>query len=198
MNTKPNLFKIVIALFAAAIACLLFGGCSTLYDQHIVERPGEVVGTNFVLRTNIVLLEAARTNEVGEVIPARIAQVVQPEIVLQYAPPTYVTNLVPRATIETGIRAAGGLPVPWAGTAALLLGWAYSAFAAFRNKQIAKGLVQSVQVGREFLQATPEGQKLDAAFKEKLVRHQQFAGVAKHVQALLEAYVPNHISRKAA
>ena len=136
-----------------------------------------------------LVLEAASTNSAGIVTPARMVEVVTPEVSVQYAPPTYVTNLVPRAEVDAG---SGSVPVPWAGAVALGLGWLYSAYASLRNKQVAKALVQSVQVGREFLQSTPEGAKLDAEVKRLLARHQEYAGVADEVGKLLNTYVPGH------
>jgi hypothetical protein len=172
---------------------LLGSGCSTLdslYGKEIQQIPGAPIGTT-IYRTNVVL-EAASTNSAGIVTPARMVEVVTPEVSVQYAPPTYVTNLVPRADVDAGIKASGAVPVPWAGAVALGLGWLYSAYASLRNKQVAKALVQSVQVGREFLQSTPEGAKLDAEVKRLLARHQEYAGVAEEVGKLLSSYVPGH------
>jgi hypothetical protein len=57
---------------------------------------------------------------------------------------------------------------------------------------VAKAVVQSVQVGREFLQSTPKGVKIDAELKRLLARHQQYLGVADEVKKLLDTYVPHH------
>jgi hypothetical protein len=113
-------------------------------------------------------------------------------VTYEYAPARYQTNLVPRGSVASGIQLGGAVPVPWAGTVALALGWLYSAYASLRNRQVSKALVQSVQVGREFLQSMPEGQKLDRVFRDKLERHQEFTGVAGQVRKLLEDYVPGH------
>lgn len=191
--------KFIALIWVSAIGCLLLGGCATLdklYDKEIVEVRGEQAVQDVLYRTNTVVIEPERIDENGTVIPAKVAQVIQPEVVVRYAPPTYVTNLVPRASVQTGIQMSGAVPVPWAGTAALALGWMYSAYAALRNKKVAKVLAQSVQVGREFLQSTPEGQRLDSAFKAKLQKHQQYAGVADLVKVLLNKYVPDHTQAK--
>lgn len=183
-----------VAIIILLLLLGLFGsGCATLdsiYGKEIQEIPGAPIETT-IYRTNVVL-EAAWTNSAGIVSPGRMVEVVTPETSVRYAPPTYVTNLVPRAEVESGIRAAGAVPVPWAGAVALGLGWLYSAYASLRNKQVAKALVQSVQVGREFLQTTPEGAKLDAEVKRLLARHQEYAGVAEEVGKLLNTYVPGH------
>jgi hypothetical protein len=191
--------KIVVPFLVCSafvtLGALLFTGCAhldRLYNKEVQELASDPIGTNTTFRTNFVVMEEASTNEDGVITPAKMAAVVTPEVTVQYAPPTYVTNLVPRASIETGIQATGGLPVPWAGTVALGLGWLYSAYASLRNKQVAKAVVQSVQVGREFLQSTPEGVKIDAELKRLLARHQQYAGVAAEVRKLLDKYVPDH------
>ncbi len=187
--TKGGIAIIIILLLLGLFA----SGCSTLdsfYAKQVEEIPGAPIERT-IYRTNVVL-ESAYTNSAGSVTPERLVEVVMPEVSVQHAPPTYVTNLVPRGDVETGIKAAGAVPVPWAGAVALGLGWLYSAYASLRNKQVAKALVQSVQVGREFLQATPEGQKLDAEVKRLLQRHQEYAGVAEEVKKILEAYVPGH------
>jgi hypothetical protein len=190
--------KIVVPLIVTSafltVTALVFTGCShldRLYQKEVSQLPSDPIATNTTFRTNFVVMEEASTNEDGVVTPAKISAVVTPEVVVQYAPPTYVTNLVPKASMETGIAVTGGLPVPWAGTVALGLGWLYSAYASLRNKQVAKAVVQSVQVGREFLQSTPEGVKIDAELKRLLARHQQYLGVADEVRKLLDA-VPAH------
>jgi hypothetical protein len=194
---KRAQFRPKLRLFAVLIGISVFGtGCAQLdglYDRQVTEIPGEVLRRSTILRTNEVVLEAASTNTAGLIVPAKIAQVVTPEIAVPYAPPTYITNLVPRLGVETGIKAVAAAPVPWAGTAALGLGWLYSAYASLRNKQVAKALVQSVQVGREFLQRTPEGEKLDAELKRLLQRHQEYAGVAREVKKILDTCVPKHL-----
>jgi hypothetical protein len=192
--------KLVALLFIAAAACFLLGGCSALdklYDKQVQEVPGEVLSQETTYRTNTVVIEAEHTDDNGTFVPARVVQTVVPEVVTRYAPATYVTNLVTRPSVATGIQLTGAVPAPWASAVALGLGWLYSAYASVRNKQVAKALVQSVQVGREFLQSTPEGQKIDAELKAKLQRHQQYLGVADLVKQLLNKYVPDHTQAKA-
>src|SRR3954464_15499907 len=81
------------------LAALALTGCAQLdrlYNRQVSTIPGEAIETNTTYRTNIVVTEAASTNEDGVVTPAKMAPVITPEVVVQYAPPTYVTNLVPR------------------------------------------------------------------------------------------------------
>ena len=131
-----------------------------------------------------------KTNEItGEITPPKLQQVVTPEITSSYAPPTLITNLVPRPLVEEALKTTGALPFPFAGAVALLLGWAYSGYAAMRNKRLGVAVIQSVQAGREFLQSTPEGKKLDEQFKATLAQHQTYSGVVKEVKQLLDRYV---------
>ena len=46
--------------------------------------------------------------------------------------------------------------------------------------------------GGDFLQSTPEGEKLDEELKRLLQRQQEYAGVAREVKRLLDVYVPTH------
>ena len=178
----------------AAVTVGISTGCSSLdgalYNREVKTTPGEITRTNTVYTTNMVVVEASKTNAAtGEVSAPVLKQVIVPTITYDYAPPTVVTNLVPRAGIETLIQGGGALPVPFAGTVALGLGWLYSLYASIRNKKIAAGIVQSVQRGREFLQTTPEGQKLDEKFKAILAQHQDSAGIVDEVNKLLTQYV---------
>jgi hypothetical protein len=109
--------KIIVPLIVTSafltLAALVFTGCAhldKLYQKEVSQLPSDPIATNTTFRTNFVVMEEASTNENGVVTPARTAAVVTPEVVVQYAPPTFVTNLVPKASIETGIQATGGLP----------------------------------------------------------------------------------------
>jgi hypothetical protein len=141
---------------------------------------------------------AAITNAVTNVITGEMTQmikppetrfIVTPTITYDYAPATTITNLVPRSGVRSLIDMGGALPIPFAGTIALALGWLYSLYAMIRNKKVAAGIVMSVERGREFLQSTPEGKKLDAQFKGILAQHQDSAGIVAEVDKLLARYV---------
>lgn len=196
-NRTRTIVSIMTWLGLAAILflpLLLLCGCASadrlLYDQQVTQRPGVILSTNIVYRTNVVVVDVARTNAAtGEITPARLQQVIQPEISFSYAPPAYITNLVARPFIEGGLQTVGGLPFPFAGTAGLLLGWAYTAYRAVRNKQIGVAVMKSVEAGREFLQTTPEGVKLDEEFTRILEKHQDYSGVVREVRGLLDRYV---------
>ena len=200
MTTKISSLKVAGGALALAILCAIaaamLSGCSgferALYDTKVETVPGVINRTNVTYVTNTVAAVETRTNGVtGEVssVPV-IRQVTTPEFTYEYAPPTYRTNLVPRAGVETIMQTAGSMiPLPFAGTAAAVLAWLYTLYANIKNKRVAAGIVQSVQRGREFLQDTPEGQKIDEQFKKILAEHQDSAGIVDEVQKLLTKYV---------
>lgn len=163
---------------------------SGLYDKQVVTTPGAILATNTVYQTNVVVVSETKTNLVtGDITPPVFRQIIVPTITYDYAPAITVTNLVPRAGISSIITGAGALPLPFAGTAAALLGWAYSFYASVRNKKVAAGVVQSVQQARNWLQTTPEGTKIDEQIKAILAAHQDSAGIAAEVNKLLAQYV---------
>jgi hypothetical protein len=194
---SPTILLLSIIVLAAGCA----GLDTALYRQEVVDVPGAVTATNTVLRTNVVVIVAGVTNSAPTAEDlvaaarnpdARIQNIITPEVTYAYAPPTLRTNLVPRPLVEDGLKATGALPLPYAGTAGLVLGWLYTAYAAWRNKKLSVAVVKSVQAGREFLQSTPEGQQLDQRFKEVLVREQGYDGVVREVRKLLDRYVSEH------
>jgi hypothetical protein len=161
-------------------------GCSSidkaLYRPNVETLPLPP-GPQFV--TNEVSIPTF-TNSVGTVIPGVTNTVVLPNIRI----PERVTNgIAENPSIKSGISLVGMLPFPFAGTAAVALGWLYSAYAAVRNKKIAVGVVKSVEAARDFLQETPEGQKVDAKIVQILAAHQDSAGVVDSVKKLLNDYV---------
>jgi hypothetical protein len=85
------------------------------------------------------------------------------------------------------------LPFPFAGTAGIALGWALTAYAAFRNRKLATALVTGIEAGRQILQTTPEGQKLDAKFKDVLIQHQDAAGVLNSASKLVNQYTSDTV-----
>ncbi len=192
---QPWLLLLPLAGLVGLTGCTGFD--RALFDQKVEAIPGQIVRTNTVYITNRVELPAV-TNVVTNWLSGEVTQtikppetkiIVTPTISYDYAPPTLVTNLVPRAGVQSLLDVGGGLPLPFAGALAALLGWAYSFYASVRNKKIAAGLVQSVQRGREFLQSTAEGRMLDEKFKAVLAEHQDTAGIVAEVDRLLARYV---------
>lgn len=202
--------KIISILSLVAIAAV-FSGCGTLdkmYDQKVVAVPGGIVATNTVWTTNTVLVMVtntvavpAATNPVtGVVTPASITeiatptirQVAAPQITYDYAPTTYITNLVEKPLIGGGIQAVTGIAsatgIPWGGLAGIVLAWLYTGYAALRNKKLAVALTTGIEAGRVVLQTTPEGQALDKIIKAKLIEHQELAGVLNDASKLVNQY----------
>lgn len=101
-----------------------------------------------------------------------------------------VTNIVlkVRPEIEGGAKILTALPFPFAGVAGTLVGFAASAYLALRQRKVAVALVQGIEAGRELLQNTPEGQKLDTKLKDELIKHQEAAGVVNAVAKLVNRY----------
>ena len=194
---RKTTFIFTLTLAAIGIV-LLVTGCSTLdsmYEKQATAVPGEVIRTNTVLQTNVVLVAAAQTNEVtGEVTPPVFRHEVLPTVTYDYVPPTYVTNLAPRQAVAGAIGLTSALPVPGAGTAGLALGFLYSAYAAIRNRKAAKALVLGIEAGRRFLNETPQGRELDAVIRDKLIEHQEAAVVLNEVGKLVNTYTSDTVS----
>jgi hypothetical protein len=97
---------------------------------------------------------------------------------------TYTANPMALAATQ-GIAAA---PFPFAGTVGIGLGWLLTGIAAIRSKKLSVALVQGIEAGRQILQTTPEGQKLDAKFKDALIANQDAAGVLNAAASLVNQY----------
>lgn len=165
-----NLF--IVGAFAGL---LTLTGCSTL-DKLYTPTP---------------TVTPAVTNSVPQVIPAAtnaVTGVVLPsvtnELQIVTAPQTNIV-IAPNPTVQAGIQAAAALPFPFAGVVAILGGWLYTAYANMRNKKLSAALVTGIDAGRQILQSTPEGQKLDAKFKDVLIQHQELAGVLNAASTLV-------------
>jgi hypothetical protein len=187
---------------ALLVLCVTISGCSSLdralYRTQVETRPAEILATNTVTITNVVVVpEVVATNQatgqVEVVEPVRTNVVLTPRVEYVYAPPVTVTNLVPRPAVEAGLKAVEGAPFPMAGLAGILLGWAYSAYAAVRNKKTAVAVIQGIEAGRRILQETPEGQVLDKKIKDALIEHQETAGVLHQVTQLVTSYTGNTV-----
>ncbi len=197
MNTR---FKPFAILLLALCFGLLLPGCRRaedfFYQKKVIEIPAAILATNTVYTTNVVVTAAVTNVATGELIsPPRITQTVVPTVTYEYSPVTYRTNLVPRPSIDGGLEVVGALPVPFAGTAAVVLGWAVHAYAAFRNKKrsdaVAESLITGIEAGRRAIRETPEGLKLDSVIKAKLKDSQIANGVWPAVRNLVGEYVPD-------
>lgn len=185
-------------LVLVSVLAILFSGCAAtknaLYGREVIEIPGEVIKTNTVVVTNIVVIEATTNAQTGAVTAPVIQHVLTPTITYEYAPTRYQTNLTTKPLISGSIDAVGAVPVPFAGLGAILLGWAYSGYAAWRNKKYTVVALQSVDAGRRILRETPEGRALDEKFKSKLSEYQAAAGILGVVNDVLK----KHTAKQAA
>lgn len=194
-NPSPSVSHLFIASGLTLGLALLsvLTGCSgleaVLYQKETERAAGAIMATNLVFRTNLVMAAEARTNPAtGEISSPQWRQVIVPEITYEYAPAILRTNLAPRPQVEGMLEGTHFLPVPFAGTIAMVLGWVYSAYAALRNRRVAKALVLGIESGRRLLLETPEGQRLDARIKDALVKHQEWAGALGETRRLVERY----------
>lgn len=95
-----------------------------------------------------------------------------------------VTGVVTPAHVElsdkplvTGpIELVGSLPIPWAGTAAAVIGGLYALYRNIRNKNALVATVQGVEAFRRTMQ-TPDMKPLDDKLKKFLIEHQELGGV---------------------
>lgn len=159
---------LIVAVFAALV---LFTGCASvekaLYNPQAVVTPA---ATNITQQVILGPTGEPQTIEIPVITPA-------------------VTNrvLAPSPIVSGVIEGAKALPFPFAGTAALAVGWLYSAWASFRNKKLAGALVDGVEAARQWLQTTPEGKATDAKLVGYLKTHQEAAGVLNAAAALVNA-----------
>jgi len=176
----------VLTLAAAAV---VLSGCARLerglYSQNVTAEPGRVIATNYVTQTNVVEVPATATT------PATQKVVVQTNVVYETAPTTYTTNLVPRTAVTSLIGAGEALPIPGAGVLAGLLGWAYTAYAAVRNRRIGLALVDGIEAGRKIILATPGGAAVDDQFKDALIARQEAGGVLNAVSRMVNNNTEN-------
>lgn len=165
---KTTLLTILAAISIAVVGA----GCSAmdgaLLSSHFTVTPAV---------TNIVAVVS--TNSAG-----------QSETNFEQHVKSAVTNTVyePSTMAQVGVTAIGALPFPGAGTAGIALAWLATAYAAYRNKKLSVALVKGIDAGRQILQTTPEGQKLDAKFKDALIDHQEISGVLNAASQLVNEY----------
>jgi hypothetical protein len=131
--------------------------------------------TDKLLTHEAVIQHLAETNAVtGAVIPA-FAE----------------TNFVANPVITGAATVVSALPFPFAGVAGVLLGALPCMYAAFRNRKALVAVIQGIEAGRQVLQSTVEGKKLDAVVRGELIKHQDAAGVLKTVSNLVSDYTGN-------
>ncbi len=183
--------------------------------KEIVEKPAVVRVTNDVGTVNITTNIHLTTN------------ITLVTVVSNYTAPAITvsseTNLVahdvtvkPKAGVETGVGLVGGLAGNAAGgMGALVSGLAVGAlglWARQRQRAINNGLrsdleeheginallTQSIEVGRELLKTTPQGQRAEAVYREWLKQNQSAAGVIATVSKIVEDNVDNEAAKTVA
>jgi hypothetical protein len=140
--------------------------------------------TEKALLTSTATVTPATTNQVVSV-DATTGQSVTNQVVM---PPATNVTYAPSPVAVAATQTIAALPFPFAGTAGIALGWLLTAYAAWKNKKLSVALVQGIDAGRQILQTTPEGQKLDAKFKDALIEHQEIAGVLNAASTLVNDY----------
>lgn len=164
------------------------------YEEHVAQVPAQTnVVTTYV--TNTVFHPEQSNAQGGVVVPSRIESRVIPLQSYVIEPVRYETNIVVRPIVQATSEMTGVLPIPGAGVIAILLGWAFTGYATWKNakdkrtfQKVSKALVQGIEAGREILLETPEGQKLDLKVKEELVKHQELHDVLNEVGTLVNRY----------
>lgn len=164
--------KSILVFFTAAVLAVVAVGCGTIESALLTTHQTVTPAV-----TNSVTVLS--TNAAGEVTPI-VTQIIKPAI----------TNTVyePSVIAQGGTELIGSLPLPGAKTAAILGGWLLTAFAGWKNKKLAVALVKGIDAGRQILQTTPEGQRLDAKFKDALIDHQETANVLNAAAKLVNQY----------
>lgn len=183
-----NYLKSLLVICAISLLSGCAGFDNVAYEKKVVETPGQITKTNITYLTNVVAVAATTNAVTGEITPPKIETKVTPVVTFEYAPPILTTNLVNRPIVDSAINTVGALPIPFAGTIAIGLGWLYSAYASWRNKKKAVALISGIEAARKVLLETDEGKKLDESIKAKLIEHQQAAGVLKEVSDLVQRY----------
>lgn len=90
--------------------------------------------------------------------------------------------------VQTAIDIGGSLPLPWAGVAAIALGWGAQLYRNVRNKRALVSVVQGVDAFRRTLETTPEGKQLDERLKSVLAKRQYEMGVFRDIVKILDRY----------
>jgi len=216
-----TVLSLIATLALLCTGCKMFG--SNPSAPTAMESKFFDVTTNFVPRyvTNQVLVPVFMTNVVTQTITVtNTTGLVIPQINTTYEYKTVnqtntivATNWVeaydykPNKTTGTVATISGtlsNLGIPGIGglVTAVLLG-AAGAYGKMRSTlktsdKINGVLTQGIETAREVISNTPQGQELDAKFKQYLKDHQEAAGVLKQVSNLVADNVNNSAAQGAA
>lgn len=190
---NPLLLCGMLAVLAGV--SFLLAGCQSTGPQ---KPPSQAELAWFDVTTNQVPLVTTVTNIVTVTNDATGAVLTEPVVAT-------VTNTVPQYdftpnsrfqdTAATGSTIAN-LLAPGSGTLVGLiiggLGSMYSAIRSRRKGQVSAGLVQAIQVARQILLQSPQGQDADREFTRWLMKHQTETGVMTEVLKLIQRNVNNN------
>jgi len=178
---------------------------NTQVITNIVERP--VVTREVVVVTNIIQAAPVVTTTVIEHTNiVRVPEIVWSntvQIVTNFIPHDVV--VAPKAAIGTSLDVVGGLAGPWGTLGAVALTAILGVWARSRQKDInavlagevaakqtvGETLSQSIEVARELIKKTPQGQQLEQRYLDWLQTHQAAQGVLGAVADLVTETVSN-------
>lgn len=144
-----------------------------------------VVATNFYNITNVENRISYATNVVTET---------NMEASYDYTPNQNAAAVKEGAGVVGGLFGANGLVTTLVGGVFGLYGMMRSS----KKGKAAKAAVQSVEMAREVLKTTPQGQALDSELVKYLMQHQAEAGVIQQLSKLVRDHVDNDDAREVA
>lgn len=181
---------------------------------HVIEH----VVTNTVIQTNVVQWSITNTvagvptvTERTNVVLVPVERTVTNTITVTNQVPVSV-EVLPREVITSGVAITGGMAGPWGTFAAVAITGLLGVWARARQRKInaqlagqvqhqtdaAVVLAESIEVAREILKNTPQGQQTEAAYLNWLKGHQRTAGVVATVTDLVDKHVDNQAARQVA
>lgn len=201
----------------SVVLAAIFFGCATAeptaferrffnIETNVTEKV--VVVTNTVTRTNIEVATITVTNTEHQVLTSQVTNytaVAVPVVVnVTNLVPTYVFTPNTNAAQATAVAAKLGelSGIPGVGTIVGLVGslfWGlWGTMRSSKKGKTAASLVQVIEVGREFLARTPQGQQAADAWTQWMVQHQAEQGVIQDVIQLLPKAVDSPAANQVA
>lgn len=184
------------------------------FDIQTNYIPKIVVITNVVPATNVVEQVVYKTNQVDqyhlEIVPVTntLVETVLRTNVVSLTNQVEIYHYTPgtNAAMVGGIAGTAAAPFGWGGVVGTGMAGLFAAWAAYRNRQnaaraaglgvdyaqsqaTAAALAQIIETGRQVLQTTPQGQAIDAQWKQWMIQHQVETGTIQNVLGLLNNVV---------
>jgi len=213
------------AIHLLPLAIITLSGCaSPLADRAAFQiRTNYAPVVQVIERTVTNVVERPVTNVVHELVPGTAmtnvierTNVVMVPVIERTTNTVTVTNQVPvsvevspRESLKAGIGAAGSLLGPWGTFAGVAITGLLGVWARARERKINAALSQkaeahadanvvlaeSVEVARELLKATPQGQAVESAYLNWLQSHQRAAGVVDLVADVVDEHVDSRAAK---